>query len=113
ANSTGLSFGEKTTLLLTAASADVVVAKTMLAKNIAGKFGKFSALDKARALEVLVDQGLASVIEPVLWGLLKNSQETNVVRLSAAQGLMPDHEAAVLAYINTQYEFSQGVSGGR
>ncbi|MCP3671022.1 MAG: hypothetical protein GY814_11440, partial [Gammaproteobacteria bacterium] len=46
ANSTGLSFGEKTTLLLTAASADVVVAKTMLAKNIAGKFGKFSALDK-------------------------------------------------------------------
>ncbi len=113
ANSTGLSFEEKTTLLLDAASTDVIVAKTMLAKNVAAKIGKFSALDKVRALEVLVDQGLASVIEPNLWVLLKNSQETNVVRLSAAQGLMPDHEAAVLAYISTQYVIDQDASGGR
>ena len=89
----------KNALLLKAAESDPVIAKTMLLNKI--KSLPSSQQDKA--LRILGKHGLTSNLEPLLWTLLKNQQETNELRLQAAIQLMPNNEDDVINYLNSHF----------
>ncbi len=101
-----------TTLLLKAASADMQVARAMLAQNFGSSFGQFSDRQKVSAIRILSRHRLGSTVESDLWALLRNNMEPGVVRLSAAEALMHSDEEAVLGYIENQFRPTADTGSG-
>lgn len=93
----------KTELLLKLAETDAVVTKTMLLSWVStNKNDRFSAIQTARAMQIIMQQGFSSSIEALLWATLKDDKQTPQMRLETASLLMEVEPKRVLGYLDEQ-----------